>query len=138
MKAIVFLVVLSAVSIGCIPAGNGDDEGGSDGSIDVAVLCEGPACAVAGTLILPLHEGSCADAPVLIPTWPGIVLSTSDAATSTFNGLDEGSPYCVEVWLDVDFDEELSTGDAISQDGGQDATPSPVADLLFVLDALQP
>lgn len=138
LRFALLLAVPSAIAVGCSGDGGDDDDDGTTAGIDVTVGCAGPACGLTGALKVPVHEGTCASAPLLTLSVPAVTTSSSGEEAIAIDGLVAGSAYCVEVWLDVDTSGTLSFGDGIASSGGQIVTPTGSAELDFTLDALQP
>jgi hypothetical protein len=137
LRFALLLAVPSAIAVGCSGGGDDDDDDAA-ANIDVTIGCAGPACGLTGALKVPLHEGTCASAPLLTLSVPAVTTSSNGEEAVALDGLVSGSTYCVEVWLDVDTSGTLSIGDAIASSGGQIVTPTGSAELDFTLDALQP
>lgn len=138
MRRLALLALLATANAAC-SGGDDDDDGGTAGRIDLTIECvEGTTCGESGTLRIPVHEGSCGAAPLITITQPAVTLSSSLDATAAVNGLDAGSTYCVELFLDADVSGGLSSGDAIVSTGGQTLNPDPVEAFTFTLDALEP
>ena len=137
MRSRSLLAVLSALAVAC--SGGDDDDADTQGRIDLTIECvAGTSCGETGTLRIPVHEGTCGASPLITITNPAVTLSSSLDATAAVNGLDAGSTYCVELFLDTDVSGGLSSGDAIASSGGQTLTPDPVEAFTFTLDALEP
>lgn len=132
--------MLAAVIAACSGSGDDDDDDDTQGRLDLTIECvEGSTCGATGTVRVPVYEGtSCGGSPLITITDPGVTLSSSLDATVTVAGLDAGSTYCVELFLDADTSGGLSSGDAIATDGGQTLSPDPTEAHTFTLDAIEP
>ena len=130
------LVALLLVVAGC--SGDDDDDDGPgpvDGSIVLTVACTGPACGVSGTMRIPVQEGDC-DGPLLLTvSQPGVTTSAGNPFMRTI-GLERGF-YCLDVYLDVDTDGSLSTGDVISTTPIGVVQAGPGTPLGVTLDGVQ-
>lgn len=138
MRPLVLLLAAScALAVGCSGGDDDDDDDGASGVIDVTVDCSGPACGLTGSLKVPVHADTCGASALITISVPAVTAS-SNGELVTVSGLESGSSYCLEAWLDADANGTLDSGDAIASSGGQTANAGASAVLDFTLDALQP
>lgn len=136
MSRIAALALFSSLVVAGCTGGGDDDDAPDAGSFVVTIGCSGPACALTGSMKIPIHEDDCVSAPLLTISLPAVTTSAADPVVETLNL--ERRVYCVEAWLDDDEDGFLSTGDAIDSAGGTTALAESGTPLLFTLDTLQP
>ncbi|TAK52496.1 MAG: hypothetical protein EPO24_15195 [Bacteroidetes bacterium] len=111
----------------------------SAGWVQVDVTCGGAACGLTGTLYVIIKDCGTGNVPLNTESVPGATLSAGTPLSHTVSDVFSGGR-CVVVFLDVDGNGQISTGDAISSlgetyvlvSGGQTATVD------IMLDSVSP
>lgn len=129
--------MLSALLAAGCSGGDGDDDDTPpiDGSIVLTVGCASAGCGQTGTIRIPIRETNCEGPLVLTVTQPGVTTSAGNPFVRTI-GL-ERSFHCVEIFLDVDTDGALSTGDVVPTDEIGVVQVGPGNQIGVTLDAIQ-